>query len=87
MILDTLPRFSQISNGEYKEWLPLFLPNPKALQDFPLRLIIGVANNQCLFFSDTLTVESEKVSEPNLQSEKELRIADCELRIGGAHRA
>jgi hypothetical protein len=22
---------SQISNGEYKEWLPLILPNPKAL--------------------------------------------------------
>ena len=44
---------SQISNGEYKEWLPLILPNSNALQGFPLRLVIGVANGQCLVFSDT----------------------------------
>jgi hypothetical protein len=44
---------SQISNGEYRDWLPLVLPDRKALEDFPLRFVIGVANNQCLFFSDT----------------------------------
>ena len=29
---------SQISNGEYKEWLPLILPNPKALGTFPVKV-------------------------------------------------
>jgi hypothetical protein len=28
----------QISNGEYKDWLPLILPDRKALEDFPLTL-------------------------------------------------
>jgi hypothetical protein len=41
------------SNGEYMDWLPRVLPDRKALEDFPLRFVIGVANNQCLFFSDT----------------------------------
>jgi len=44
---------SQISNGEYRDWLPLVLPDRKALEDFPLRLVVGVADGQCLFFSDT----------------------------------
>jgi hypothetical protein len=44
---------SQISNGEYKDWLPLILPDPKALEHFPLRHVVGIANGQCLFFSDT----------------------------------
>jgi hypothetical protein len=44
---------SQISNGEYRDWLPLISPNLKALEDFPLGHVIGVANGQCLFFSDT----------------------------------
>jgi hypothetical protein len=43
---------SQISNGEYKDWLPLILPDSKALEHFPLRHVVGVANVQCLFFSD-----------------------------------
>jgi hypothetical protein len=51
---------SQIGNGEYKDWLPLILPNPNALEDFPLRLVIGVANGQCLFFSDTRRWEAKQ---------------------------
>jgi hypothetical protein len=51
---------SQISNGEYKKWLPLILPNPKALEDFPLRLVVGVADGQCLFFSDTPRWEAKQ---------------------------
>ena len=43
---------SQISNGEYKDWLPLILPDLKALEHFPFRHVAGVANGQCLFFSD-----------------------------------
>jgi len=43
---------SQISNGEYKDWLPLILPDLKALEHFPFRHVVGVANGQCLFFSD-----------------------------------
>jgi len=51
---------SQISNGEYKEWMPLILPNPKAMENFPLRLVIGVADGQCLFFSDTPRWETKQ---------------------------
>ena len=51
---------SQISNGEYKEWLPLILPDRKALEDFPLGLVVGVADNQCLFFSDTARWEAKE---------------------------
>jgi hypothetical protein len=51
---------SQISNGEYKEWLPLILPDQKALEDFPLRLVVGGAGGQCLFFSDTPRWEAKK---------------------------
>ena len=51
---------SQISNGEYKEWLPLILPNQKALEDFPLRLVVAAADGQCLFFSDTPRWEAKQ---------------------------
>jgi hypothetical protein len=51
---------SQIRNGEYKEWLALILPNPKALEDFPLKLVVGVADGQCLFFSDTPRWEAKQ---------------------------
>ena len=51
---------SQIRNGEYKEWLPLILPNPKALEDFPLKLVVGVADGQCLFFSDSPRWEAKQ---------------------------
>jgi hypothetical protein len=51
---------SQISNGEYKDWLPLILPNQKALEDFPLGLVVSVANNQCLFLSDTPRWEAKQ---------------------------
>jgi len=51
---------SQISNGEYKEWLPLILPDQKALEEFPLRLVVGAADGQCLFFSDTPRWEAKQ---------------------------
>jgi hypothetical protein len=51
---------SQISNGEYKEWSPLILPSPQALEHFPLRFVVGVADGQCLFFSDTPRWEAKQ---------------------------
>jgi hypothetical protein len=51
---------SQISNGEYKEWLPLILPDPKALEHFPLGFVAGTADDQCLFFSDSPRWEAKK---------------------------
>ena len=43
---------SNLGVGEYKELLPLLLPSPKSLENFPLRFVIGIADNKCLFFSD-----------------------------------
>jgi hypothetical protein len=51
---------SLIRNSEYKEWLPLILPNPKALEDFPLKFVVGVADGQCLFFSDSPRWEAKQ---------------------------
>jgi hypothetical protein len=47
-----LTYLSNLSEGEYKEMLPLLLPVPKALDNFPLRYVVGIAENRCLFFSD-----------------------------------
>jgi hypothetical protein len=51
---------SQISNGEYKEWSPLILPSSQALEHFPLRFVVGVADGQCLFFSDSPRWEAKQ---------------------------
>jgi hypothetical protein len=45
---------SYLSNlsSEYKAMLPLLLPSPRSLENFPLRFFVGIADNKCLFFSD-----------------------------------
>jgi hypothetical protein len=47
-----LSYLSNLSAGEYKEMLPLLLPSPKSLENFPLKYVVGIAENKCLFFSD-----------------------------------
>ena len=41
---------SQISNGKYKDGLPLILPDAKALEDFALRLVIEGCKRSMPFF-------------------------------------
>ena len=39
-------------DADYKEWLPLLLPDKRAFGTFPLQSLIGIGGNQCFYFSD-----------------------------------
>jgi Dolichyl-phosphate-mannose-protein mannosyltransferase len=39
-------------DADYKDWLPLLLPDKNAFGTFPLQSFVGIAGDQCLFFSD-----------------------------------
>jgi hypothetical protein len=54
---------SQISDGEYKEWLPLILADQKALEDFPLRLVVGGCRWSMPLFQRYPAMGSKTVSE------------------------
>jgi hypothetical protein len=43
---------SSILSGEYKDWAALMLGGPRAVPDFPLKVPLGLAENQCLYLSD-----------------------------------
>jgi hypothetical protein len=45
---------SEIIAGEYKDWAALVLGGPQAVPSFPLRIPLGLAQNQCLYFSDRI---------------------------------
>jgi hypothetical protein len=52
----------QISNGEYEEWLPLILPNAKALENFPLRLVVVGCGWSMPLFQQSPATGSKTVS-------------------------
>jgi hypothetical protein len=39
-------------DADYKDWLPLLLPDKNAFGTFPLQSFVGIAGDQCFFFSD-----------------------------------
>jgi len=43
---------SSILSGEYKDWAALMLGGPRAVPDFPLKVPLALAENQCLYLSD-----------------------------------
>jgi hypothetical protein len=43
---------SDLQQGEYKDWGPLIMGLASGMNDFPLKSVIGLANNQCLLFMD-----------------------------------
>ncbi|HYY28048.1 MAG TPA: phospholipid carrier-dependent glycosyltransferase [Chthoniobacterales bacterium] len=43
---------SLTEDDDYKEWLALLLPDKREFGTFPLQAYIGVAGNQCFYFSD-----------------------------------
>jgi hypothetical protein len=43
---------SSILAGEYKDWAALMVGGPQAVQTFPLKVPLSMAENQCLYFSD-----------------------------------
>jgi hypothetical protein len=48
------PFASDIIAGEYKDWAALVLGGPQAVPSFPLRIPLGLAQNQCLYLSDRI---------------------------------
>jgi len=48
------PFASAIIAGEYKDWAALVLGGPQAVQSFPLRVPLGLAQNQCFYLSDRI---------------------------------
>jgi len=48
------PFASDIIGGEYKDWAPLVLGGAQAVQSFPLRIPLGLAQNQCFYLSDRI---------------------------------
>jgi hypothetical protein len=43
---------SDLQQGEYKDWSPLIMGLASGMNDFPLKSVVGLANNQCLLFMD-----------------------------------
>jgi Dolichyl-phosphate-mannose-protein mannosyltransferase len=43
---------SDLQQGEYKDWGTLIMGLASGINDFPLKSVIGLANNQCLLFMD-----------------------------------
>jgi hypothetical protein len=43
---------SDLQQGEYKDWATLIIGLSGGINDFPLKSVVGVANNQCLVFMD-----------------------------------
>jgi hypothetical protein len=61
------PFVSDIIAGEYKDWAALMLGGPQAVQSFPLRIPLALAQNQCLYLSDRIrwSQEAEKPADAN----------------------
>jgi hypothetical protein len=38
--------------GKYSNWAGLIVPFPDAVEKFPLKAHLAVADNQCLYYSD-----------------------------------
>jgi hypothetical protein len=51
---------SATGDREYKDWLALLLPDKSALGIFPLQAVVGIADDQCYFFSDRPRWEEKK---------------------------
>jgi hypothetical protein len=43
---------TRLRSPEWSEWMPLLLPSPQSIPNFPLQKWVGFANNECLLFSD-----------------------------------
>jgi hypothetical protein len=56
---------SSILSGEYQDWGALMLGGPRAVPDFPLKVPLSLAENQCVYFSDRVrwNQEAEKPDE------------------------
>jgi hypothetical protein len=56
------PFASDIIAGEYRDWAALVVGGPQAVQSFPLRVPLALAQNQCLYLSDRIrwSQEAEK---------------------------
>jgi hypothetical protein len=61
---------SSILSGEYQNWGALMLGGPWAVPDFPLKVPLSLAENQCVYFSDRVRWNQEAEKPPDEQKAK-----------------